>query len=199
MAKAAQAASAPKAAATPAPAAAPAAAKGKSIVDPKYRNKYKATDKDWLAKFLDEQATKTRDKKVTEGDGEKQVTKTVKVPDGVDVDALFTLAAKNHLDVKKFEAQRTSHGFGGRFRMTVRNMLQTVIKQRHGVFNTGGTFLTAPPIGCRPRALRTSRPTTGTARRSRLPRSPPLRLPPPKRPRRRRLPASTSSQRPPGN
>jgi hypothetical protein len=144
MAKAAQAASAPKAAATPAPAAAPAAAKGKSIVDPKYRNKYKATDKDWLAKFLDEQATKTRDKKVTEGDGEKQVTKTVKVPDGVDVDALFTLAAKNHLDVKKFEAQRTSHGFGGRFRMTVRNMLQTVIKQRHGVFNTGGTFLTAP-------------------------------------------------------
>lgn len=127
---------------TSAPASAP-----KSIVNPKYRNKYKGAEKDWLAKFMDEQASKTRDVKVTKPNPtnpDEKITVTETRPDGVDVDKIFTLAAKNGLDVKKYEAQRETNGFPGRFRMTVRNMLQKVAKQRHGVFNTGGTFCSAP-------------------------------------------------------
>lgn len=130
---------------TPTPAAAPAAEeaapKGKSIVDAKYRDRYK--EQDWLGKFILSEVgvTKEVSKKVPDGDGTKTVTS--KVAGGVDVDKLFTLAEKNHLDVSKFNTQRDSHGFGGRFRMTVRNMLQTVVKQRHGVYNVGGTFVKA--------------------------------------------------------
>lgn len=132
--------------AAPVAVAAPASAP-KSIVNPKYRDKYKGAEKDWLAKFLDGEATLTRDVKVTKpnpDNADEKITVTEKRPDGVDIDALFTLASKNGLDVAKYSAQRDSNGFAGRFRMTIRNMLQKVVKQRHGLFNVGGTFTSAP-------------------------------------------------------
>lgn len=118
----------------------------KSIIDPKYRNK---TAPDWLANFITEQTSATREKTVTRPNPEnpdEKITTTETVADGIDVDKLFALAEKNGLAAKtgKFEEQRDSHGFPGRFRMTVRNMLQAVAKQRHGLFNIGGTFISAP-------------------------------------------------------
>lgn len=119
----------------------------KSIVNSKYRGKYNAEQKDWLAKFLDENAAKTKEVTVKKPDPANEggtITTTEKRADGVDVDALFAIAKANGLDVAKYDAQRTHHGFPGRFRMTVGNMLRRVIKQRHGMFNAGGTFLLAP-------------------------------------------------------
>jgi hypothetical protein len=119
---------------------APAAAAAKSIVDAKYRDRYK--EPDWLGKLLADHATATKKVQKTEVDPENpdaKVTKTVDVPDGVNVDALFKIAKMNGLTdkVSKFEAQRDGHGFGGRFRMTVRNLLQARIKRAHGLFLPG--------------------------------------------------------------
>lgn len=117
----------------------------KSIVNPKYRGIYTKDKRDWLALFIDEHCTAMKDVKRTEKteDG-ATATKTVQVPDGVDVDKVFALARINHLDVDKYEDQRGSHGFAGRLRMTVRNMLQTVAKQRHGLNGPDGKFVSAP-------------------------------------------------------
>lgn len=135
-------------------------AKGKSIIDPKYRDKYKS--KDWLATFIGEQASQTKvipAKPATEavaqvGEIGKEGFKPAKpaqpateektVHDGVDTEKLFELGTKNGLDLSKFQTQRESHGFEGRFRMTVRNMLQTVVKQRHGLKGLDDKFHSAP-------------------------------------------------------
>lgn len=129
----------PKAAAAPAPAASEG---GKSIINSKYRDKYK--EPDWLGKFILTEASLTKEVKKTVTDGEEKKTVTEKVNGGVDIDRLFTLLTKNGLSTEKLAAAKGSHGFEGRARMTARNMLQTVAKQRHGLFNVGGTFITAP-------------------------------------------------------
>lgn len=135
-------------------------AKGKSIIDPKYRGKYKTPD--WLGTFMAGQVTNTKTlpatpaTEATEQVGEigKEGFKPAKaakaaqpervVADGVDVEKVFALGRKNGLNLDKFETQKDGHGFEGRFRMTVRNMLQTVAKQRHGLYNLGDTFVEAP-------------------------------------------------------
>lgn len=127
-------------------AAAPAPAH-KTIVNPKYAGKYKGENKDWLAKLLDSEATKTKSVTVSKADPanpDAKITVTEQRPDGLDVDALFAIAKNNGLDVTAYEASRANHGFPGRFRMTVGNMLRRVAKERHGVVNKGGTFVTAP-------------------------------------------------------
>lgn len=113
-----------------------AASGSKSIVDPKYRTK---KEPDWLAKLMAEKASLTEEKTKTVKDGDE--TKTVKetVVTGVDVDALFRLAEVNGLDVAKFEQQRGSHGFEGRFRMSLRNMLDAATRRRHGLFVPRGS------------------------------------------------------------
>lgn len=108
--------------------------------------KYKKFEPDWLAKLIAEHATKTKQvsvKKKNPENEEETITVTEDRADGVDLDKLFALAAANGIDVSKFEAQRDSHGFAGRFRMTARNMLQTVAKQRHGL-KIGDEFVSAP-------------------------------------------------------
>lgn len=120
---------------------APAAA-AKSIIDAKYRDgRYK--EQDWLGTLIAGVATTTKEVQKTTGEGDERVTKTEIVPDGINVDALFALAKENGLDVAKFEAQREGHGFPGRFRMTVRNMLQAAAKKRHGI-RVAGKFEAAP-------------------------------------------------------
>lgn len=108
-----------------------AASGSKSIVDPKYRTK---KEPDWLAKLIAEKATIFEDKTKQVKDGEETKTVTSKVAVGVDVDALFRLAEVNGLDVAKFEAQKGTHGFEGRFRMSLRNMLDAATRRRHGLF-----------------------------------------------------------------
>lgn len=118
----------------------------KSIIDPKYRVK---KDADWLAKLITSTTGKTKDKvtktKVEGTEPVEYVETTTTVPDGIDVDKVFALARENGLDAKvaPFEAQREGAGFPGRFRMTVRNMLQAVAKQRHGL-QVNGEFVDAP-------------------------------------------------------
>lgn len=144
-------------AADPAPAE---KAQGKSIINPKYRGKYKTPD--WLGEFVAINASKTKvipaapATEATEQVGEigkpgfhpakaaKEATPERTVTDGVDIDALFKLGADNGLDLTKFKTQVGGHGFEGRFRMTVRNMLQTVAKQRHGLIDASGEFVAAP-------------------------------------------------------
>lgn len=133
MAKAAKKAPAKKAAAPPTA----------SIVDPKYRDAYKNKEPDWLAKLIVGVAQPLVEKKQTTVDGDKKSTKTIKVPGDVDVKALFALAKENGCDVTKYKTQEGSQGFAGRMRMTVRNMLQAVAKQRHGLV-VGGKFTKAP-------------------------------------------------------
>lgn len=120
-----------EAATTTAPAATVEGEKtNKSIINPKYRGKYK--EPDFLGKTINEAATKM--KTVTTKGAEGQPDTTKKVADGVDVVALFELAKANGIDVEKFRAQQDGHGFPGRFRMTVRNMLQATTKARHGLY-----------------------------------------------------------------
>lgn len=134
--------------------------KQKSIIDPKYRGKYKTQD--WLGTLI---ATQTNDTKVLPATAATEATEQVgkigeegykpakpakpamperTVSDGVGVDKLFELGAKNGLNLDKFQTQKGGHGFEGRFRMTVRNMLQTVAKQRHGLVGLDGSFVSAP-------------------------------------------------------
>lgn len=130
-----------------------AVAKGKSIIDPKYRGKYKTPD--WLAQLLLDNTSNTKvipakeardavGKIGEEGHKPAQVAAPERtVNDGVNTDKLFKLANENGLNTTKFEAQKGSHGFEGRIRMTIRNMLQSVVKQRHGLV-LNGTFVPAP-------------------------------------------------------
>lgn len=131
-----------KAAKAPAKKAAPAA-ETKSIVDPKYRDAYKTKGPDWLGTLIIGVAQPLVEKSVKVVEGDSKKTKTTKVPGDVDVKALFKLAEENGLDIKKYKSQEGSHGFAGRMRMTIRNMLQAVAKQRHGIY-VGGTFKKAP-------------------------------------------------------
>lgn len=120
--------------------------KVKSIVSSKYRDMYKGKEPDWLGALINAECTKTeeRTRKKKSEDGEATETITEQVPVGVDTEKLLTLARNNGLNVDAMEAQSGNHGFAGRARMTIRNMLQTVAKQRHGLFNVGKTFVSAP-------------------------------------------------------
>lgn len=123
--------------------AAKAAPETKSIISAENREKMRNRVPDWLAKLITGVACPLVEKTVTERDGDGKKTKTVKVPGDVDVKLLFGLATENGIDVKPYKAQEGSQGFAGRMRMTIRNMLQGVAKQRHGLV-VGGKFTKAP-------------------------------------------------------
>lgn len=126
--------------------------KGKSIVDPKYRERMKGREPDWVAKRITEHstATKTVTRSKTEGEGEaaKKVNYDETVNVGVDIDKLEALAKMNKLPVDGLLKTKANHGFGGRFKMTVSNLLRAAVKQRHGMFipDTKGipVWLSAP-------------------------------------------------------
>jgi hypothetical protein len=120
-----------------------------SIINDKYKGK--KFEKDWLANLLDANATKTKTVTKSTKDEDGNVTKTEEErPAGVDVDKLIAIGDENKVDLAKLKAARGTgengadpHGFAGRARMTIRNQLQTVAKQRHGLV-IGGEFVSAP-------------------------------------------------------
>lgn len=116
-----------------------------SIVDPKYRTKYK-TAIDWLASFVDGQVKTavTKEKVNTAEDGTKTTETITTKETRVDLDALFTLARVNGLDVSKYEAQREQKNAPGRLRMTIGNMLRSAALKRHGLYNVEGDWNDAP-------------------------------------------------------
>lgn len=128
-------------------AAAPAEDTGKSIIDPKYRDgRYKLENQDWLGKLIAGKATLMTEKVTktpVEGKEGEFKNVTTQVADGVDVDAVFKLGRENGLNLDKYDAQRGSHGFAGRIRMTVGNMLRAEAKRRHGLV-VDGKFVSAP-------------------------------------------------------
>lgn len=133
----------------------------KSIIDPKYAQAYKDKPKDWLAQFVDAQATDAvvKEKKVQtpelDADGEpvmdadgKPVTveTTEKVESAkrtVNLDSLFALAKANGINTAKYEEQRDRPNAPGRLRMTIGNMLRAAAKKRHGLFDTDGEWVDA--------------------------------------------------------
>lgn len=125
-----------------------AATTAKSIIDPKYRNKYK-NRAEWLSDLLKEHASLTKEHPAVAAVGEegKEGYKPAKdartTVEGVDTTALFAIGAENGFNLDKYKNQTDGHGFPGRFRMTVGNMLRAEAKKRHGIM-LGGTFVEAP-------------------------------------------------------
>lgn len=106
-----------------------------SIVDPKYRDKYKG-EKDWLAALIDSKCvvanTKEKTSKHEDGSEFKEIV-TLKST-SINLDGLFALAEANGLDVEKYKTQIGTHGAPGRLRMTIGNMLRSAAKKRHGLY-----------------------------------------------------------------
>ncbi len=102
----------------------------KGFLPEKYAKGYKGAE-DWLSDMISGQVT-TKDKKT----GKRSP---------IDISALFGLAHANNIDVDKHEHNIGVAGFAGRFRMTLRNMLQATTKRRHGLFGVGGKWHNAPP------------------------------------------------------
>ena len=117
-----------------------------TIINPKYK-KAKG-DQDWLAALISKHASKTRvvSKTVVDPDTKEKTTTEETRHDGVDIEKLYALLDANgiHEDkLAKFVGKEDTHGFAGRFRMSARNMLQAVAKQRHGLI-ADGVFVDAP-------------------------------------------------------
>ena len=117
-----------------------------TIINPKYK-KAKG-DQDWLAALISKHASKTRvvSKTVVDPDTKEKTTTEETRHDGVDIEKLYALLDANgiHEDkLAKFVGKEDAHGFAGRFRMSARNMLQAVAKQRHGLI-ADGVFVDAP-------------------------------------------------------
>ena len=115
-----------------------------SIIDDKYKGK--GPTQDFVSGLINKAAarTKTVEQKVAIEGTDKVKTVKVDKPDGIDIDALFELAAQNSLDVAKFEPQRATKNFAGRFRMTLANMLRAAARKRHGLFDVKGKWNNAP-------------------------------------------------------
>lgn len=101
----------------------------KSIVDPKYRNRYKGEEaKDFVSKFIEEQC------RVASTDGKSSVFDTGK---------LFDLALLNggkQAKVDKLKTQEGGRGYGPRMRMTLGNVIRASARKRHGVVALDGNF-----------------------------------------------------------
>lgn len=109
----------------------------KSIIDPKYRNKYRG-DKDWLAKTIDANVTTrmTKEKTSKNEDGSPGPIEIVELKQTrIDMDKLFSLADVNGIDARaKYGDQADRKNAPGRLRMTIGNMLRATAKRRHGLF-----------------------------------------------------------------
>lgn len=119
-----------------------ATTEAKSIVDPKYADRYKDRPKDWVANLIDAEATvpvtkvvKTKDEDGTETE---EVVETGKRT--LDLDRLFDLARANGVDVTNLEASRDTQGAPGRARMTVANSLRAAARKRHGLNDANGNW-----------------------------------------------------------
>lgn len=118
----------------------------KSIIDPKYRDKYSADARDFVGSVIDDSCTTavTKDKTVKDEDG-NETTETVTLKRReMDLDLLFTMAENNAIDVSKYRDQADRKNAPGRLRMTLGNMLRARAKRRHGIYDASGEWHDAP-------------------------------------------------------
>ncbi len=114
-----------------------------SIIDEKYRDKYKGAE-DWLAEFIDSQVktvvTKVVPVKDEEGNptGENEEVPTKRSK--LDLDKLFALCAANGVPTADMEAQRDRKNAPGRIRMTLGNSLRAAARKRHGLIGIDGEW-----------------------------------------------------------
>lgn len=115
----------------------------KSIINEKYRDRYKPENRDWLAKFIDDQCTSpvTKEKTVKDEDG-NETTEVVELKRRVlDLEALFDLAEANHIPAReKYADQADRKNAPGRLRMTIGNMLRAAARKRGGLFDNDGEW-----------------------------------------------------------
>jgi hypothetical protein len=112
-----------------------------SIIDPKYRNKYRDGG-DWLSQFVDSQVKEpvTKEKVVTAEDGTKTTEVVETKQTRINMDNLFALAEVNSIDVDKYKPDADKPNAPGRLRMTIGNMLRAAAKKRHGLYNVHGEW-----------------------------------------------------------
>lgn len=116
-----------------------------SIIDSKYKDRYKA--KDWLGTFIDEQASEQVQKSVPTKNEDGSPGPDELVPVGkpvLNLDKFFALTRANAIDTASMEAQRDQKNAPGRIRMTLGNSLRAAAKKRHGLNTIDGTFVEAP-------------------------------------------------------
>lgn len=102
----------------------------KSIINPKYKGKYKGAS-DFIGELIDSNCRSASEK----GQGE------------LNPSLVIQLGRKNNLDAKKLdnlEAQIGQKNAPGRIRMTVGNMLRAAAKRRHGLLDLHGNEVAAP-------------------------------------------------------
>jgi hypothetical protein len=126
------------------------AAEGKSIIDAKYRDR--GTVQDWVTQFIDSHVKKPVMKTVHLKDDEgKETGETEEVATKrtqLDVEALFDLAAANHLNVENLRQHIGTKNGAGRLRMSIGNSLRAAAKKRHGLKNLEGEFMDADEEFC---------------------------------------------------
>lgn len=111
-----------------------------SIIDEKYRNKYRG-DKDWLATLIDANCVtkETKEIKKTNEDGSESTETVTTAKTSVDLAKLFALAEANNIKAtEKYGDQVDRKNAPGRLRMTIGNMLRAAAKHRHGLFAPSG-------------------------------------------------------------
>lgn len=117
----------------------------KSIIDPKYRDKYKGAS-DWLKEFVDGQVNVavTKEKTTTDEEGNKTVEVVETSQTRIDMDKLFDLAAANGIDARgRYGDQVERKNAPGRLRMTIGNMLRAAARKRHGLYGVDGEWVEA--------------------------------------------------------
>lgn len=114
-----------------------------SIVDPKYRDKYRENP-DWLTSVINDHCYDVVTKeKVTKNEDGSETTETVNTKKtSLNLERFLALAEENHIDVAKYRADMDKKNAPGRLRMTVGNMLRAAAKKRHGL-HVDGKFVHA--------------------------------------------------------
>ncbi len=118
--------------------------KDNSIIDPKYRDKYK--DPDWIGELINSNATdavtKTVKSKDKDGNETEETVETKKRK--LDLDRFFALCKANHIDTASMEEQVGRPNATGRIRMTLGNSLRAAARRRGGLFDNDGNWQDAP-------------------------------------------------------
>lgn len=105
----------------------------KSIINAKYKDRYK--EPDWLGEVINDHCTKTHTVEVSLKDKDGKLTgktETKAVKDGIDVEALNELATANGIDPAPYSAMNV-----GQQRMNIGNRLRSLTLKRHGLYVDG--------------------------------------------------------------
>lgn len=93
-----------------------------TIIDPKYKGKYKGAS-DWIGELINAQCVNTDEKKK-----------------GLNLADLFKMADANGIETAEWRKQAEQKNAPGRLRMTIGNQLRTIAKKRAGLYGADGKW-----------------------------------------------------------